>query len=217
MGFRGVISALCLVLAAAVAHADLSVHVVQDDVLSVAGLTPGGQVVIFGAGRDRSPWRVEHLMVLETRVDDDVDGTVTVDLDISIPLQSVWWAVDYSTGDYAIGTPDGYTADDRGLPDGAIMHRATDDTVIVLAGSPETNGLVVRPGVGVWTVQAGDGALNDQDGSPNGVTEIPISGFQAASESGPADLGDLMPGDVLVLVNPRTLTSSSSQVAAAGR
>ncbi len=217
MGLRGAVLLVCLLAASPAVFAELSVRVEQDHVLAVSGLTPGGEVVVFGAGRYRSAWQIEHLRVLEVRVDDDGDGSVTVELDQTIPLQSVWWAVDATTGDLAVATREGYTADERAVPAGAFARGDRGEALLVVHDSPETTAVVVRPGVGLWTVRAGDGALNDSDGAPNGVTLIPVAAFRPRAGTVAPDLDELVPGDVLVVVSTRRLAFWATRVAPEGR
>ena len=217
MGLRCAAFLVCLLAASPAVFAELSVRVEQDHVLVVSGLTPGGEVVVAGAGRYRSAWQIEHLRVLEVRVDDDGDGSVTVELDQAIPLQSVWWAVDATTGDLAVATREGYTADRREAPAGALARGDRGEALLVVHGWPAANALVVRPGAGVWTVRAGDGALNDSDGAPNGVIQIPVAAFRPRAGTAAPDLDELLPGDVLVVVSPRRLAFYATRVAAEGR
>ena len=99
---------LSLTLLASSATGSQPVVTVGADTLRASGVTPGGSVVWFGVGRELhhlTPFVVRRSQVV---TDDDRDGTVEWTLDRTIPVESIWVAVDLTTGAWRAGTPEGF-------------------------------------------------------------------------------------------------------------
>src|SRR4051812_12861939 len=77
--------------------------------VSVAGVSPKGQAVLFSVAREVAEVDVATV-VRRSQVlpDDDGDGVVKLDLGRDVPFRSVWVAVDLATGQVAAAAPEGY-------------------------------------------------------------------------------------------------------------
>ncbi|MEP7009931.1 MAG: hypothetical protein ABJC13_06385 [Acidobacteriota bacterium] len=165
-----------------------------------------GKVVFFGVSRQIDPDEiVTRRRLAELRADEDGDGVVTLALDRPVAPVSVWAAVDLASGDVAVVSPTGSRTPRGGFRGRGLGHRETGrGTVHDLRFQSEL--LVVRPGVGggAWTLTAGDGNVGDEDGDANGELETALDRMTPLDAS-PAPPEDFGPGDVVLLVDPRSL------------
>jgi hypothetical protein len=186
---------------------------VQGHQVSAEGVTPGGDVVVFFVARERTTW-VTHV-ARETHVlrDDDNDGTVVLQREPA--FHSVWCVVDLATGEYAVSVPEGFPRKERAFrsdafsaaPGGGVKNLNDDRGYVEV--------LLVRPRVGVWRASAGDGAASDDDGTRDGQTSISFANMQSV-EGAPSAPTQLALGDTIVVVNPRNLEFSATQMTAEG-
>jgi len=189
---------------ASAAGADPFRLAVEAENLEATHATARGQVVFFGVAREIDPDDVVNVVPrLEIRTDDDGDGRVDLPFGGPVALRSAWAAVDLASGDFDAATLPGFPLKKvnfrgRGLgkrPDGR-------DSVLDERGIAEI--LVVRPGVGVWSLRLGDGGPDDEDGTANGRLEAaldrmtPLPGSPAPPESFQKD-------DVVLLIDPNLL------------
>ncbi|MFH1177178.1 MAG: hypothetical protein V1750_07200, partial [Acidobacteriota bacterium] len=72
------------------------------------GLTPGGASAWLSVSRERGGWRTSLSRRDAVLVNTGADGQASFDLERAVPMCSIWAAVDFTTGDSAIGTPEGY-------------------------------------------------------------------------------------------------------------
>ena len=170
----------------------------------------GGDVVLFGVLQE--PHRYWATLFTEAeRLQTDTEGAARY-TPRSLPLYSVWIAVDFKSGSLAVAVPPGSPLQVRSLP-APELRRDPAGAISGLRSSRETiEVLVVRPNVGAWFVLNGDGGTNDDDKIVNGRTitapemMIPIGGSHAAPKR-------IVPHDVVVMVDPGTMAVYASEVA----
>jgi hypothetical protein len=132
--------------------------------VTASGLTPGGRVVWFGVMRESNQGALDWSHLEQIATDSGGTGSIQLDLGKPVPAQSVWFAVDLASGAFAVGAPADYPLRPFDLPAHAIpaalnrLELARRLLVLVL----------VRPGVGAWTLRVGDGGPGDADGVADG-------------------------------------------------
>lgn len=186
-----------------------SVSAANDDKLSitlaahtitVSGLSPGSSAVFFGTALVPIPGaymsRVQRWAV--TIDDTDHKGTVTFDLQESIPPGSVWAVVDLRNAHYGTVSGPGFgvreVALDNPLRKGQsqnVDRFSFDHTYLDL--------LYVHPGTGAWTWSAIGGTSPDKSGPPSSTTVSLIDG-KAVGQAGKKP-PSFLPGGILVAVD----------------
>jgi hypothetical protein len=132
-----------------------------------SGITPGGQVVWFSVARQIAE-RTATLVRREQIADaDDKDGSVRLELGRPVPFQSIWVAVDLTTGAAAVAVPEGYPLRRVDLP-GRNLHAGGGKPDWVEDDRGYVDLLLVRPGEGAWVATVGDGGAEDDDGAYDG-------------------------------------------------
>ena len=203
-------SLLILLTAGAAAGAPLRLGIDPSGV-TVSGVTAHGRAVVFGITREVDPDDVttirRHLDVLS---DDDGDGVVTESLGAAVPLRSMWVAVDLASGELDAAAPAGFRLRRVGFRGRGLDHRA-DGRDQVEEAQPYAEVLVVRPGVGVWSLRLGDGGPGDADGRADGRIAAALDALQPLAGS-PAPPSRFAPGDVVLLLDPRAMEMAIVQV-----
>jgi len=152
----------------------------EDQAVTVSGMTPQGRVVWFGVAKQIEGYMARFVRREDLLTDTDGDGVVRLELDRTVPLQSIWVAVDLATGEAAVATPEGYPLRDAspepghgrgepGRPDWTEEGREILELLVVRPGQGPGQGA----GLGAWGLTLGDGGTNDDDHLPNGrVTAV---------------------------------------------
>jgi hypothetical protein len=169
---------------------------------TVAGATPGGEVVVWGVYRERLARISTRVGQLGDRTMADPGGAAQLDLGRDVPGLSVWAAVDLATGRTALGSPGGFQwaeIDPKGRRiDKALGRLAVDRHSLSV--------LVVRPGAGSWQLNVFDGGALDEDGAYDGSLRASLSAFLPDRKSGHAP-PQFQTGDVVVAVDPDDLAA----------
>jgi hypothetical protein len=178
---------------------------------TVTGAAPGARVVFLSVGWERVGFVANRFRWQRVAVDEDGDGAVTVDFGRTIPLSTVWAAVDLETGQWTSRTP---AAGSFGLVAPQEVVGRFPDRVTVAWDEVEL--IQVRPGPGtqsgVWGRYARDGKVDDADLEANGVTTVLLFGLWAIQDNPSTPPGELVPGDLLVVVHPETLELYVEQI-----
>jgi hypothetical protein len=178
--------------------------------VTVTGATAGGRVAFFGVGRFVKQYRVTVRRFDKVVADDDRDGSVVLEIGEKLPWKTIFAAVDFTTGRYALVTPDGF-------PLMAIPFRKE----IMVANKGQLDHLLiehrfcymalVRPGVGFWGQILGDGNKYDEDGQGDGKVTANVA--RSVSVDGDvAAPAKFEKGDVLVLIDPMRMQSYAVEV-----
>jgi hypothetical protein len=170
-----------------ISFGDLAVH--------ATGITKGGAAVVFAAtiGRYSGMQKLgRHAKIV---ADDDADGSIALTVD-ELPVTSVWAVVDLRSGGYAVAAPAGFALRRMNLPThgwrGGLQHVDFRGDYLEV--------LVVRPGVGVWTLRASEGGTNDGDGALNTVLRTRLAQMQHLYGADPKPRPPvIIPRDVLLM------------------
>jgi len=201
---RGLASLPCLVLAGALVapafggRAPVAAPAVSfgDQTVIASGVTPKGQVVWFGVMRDPDHGTLEWSHDEEITADQSGTGTVELNIGKPIALQSIWFAVDLATGQFAVNAPTGYPLRQFDLPSTAIPaalnHLDIPRGLLIV--------VLIRPGIGAWTIRAGDGAAGDSDGTADGKVDIDLTQLVPIGST-PGALKAFSPKDTLLVVD----------------
>jgi hypothetical protein len=201
--FRTVAGILVLGFAALPAGAQPTIGFEENAVVA-SGVTPGGSVVWFGIARER-PGRITQVVRRDPVLpDSDGDGVARLDLGRSVAVQSIWAAVDLTSGSFAVATPEGTPRREVALP-GNSFRRSPRGAVEALQDARQfLEILVVRPGEGAWSLSVGDGGASDADLQPDGGVQAALTSMRPLGTAKTA-LDQLLPGDVVVVIDPRQM------------
>ncbi len=173
--------------------------------LTAKDMTPNGDVLIYGFALEHRLYESRSVRTL-TVVTADGSGTVSYSPLPRLEQRSLWFVIDLTTGALAKAAPGGSPATFKDLTtdvaEGPSSTRFTRNFATYL------DGVLVRPGKGIWTLTAGDGGPNDDDGRPDGAISMSFSRFATVPTKGkaaPPPPATLTPGDVFVAVDPATL------------
>ena len=202
-----IVSLMLLMSAGAGAELKLSV---DSDLLTVDGLSEGGEVVVVFAGRRWTQAGVPRSATYrEVAVDDDADGIVEIQLRAK-PAHAVLIAVDVSTGEPGILF---HATRSRFLE--ADLFRVNDEKDSLTVPMRRAVMLWVRPGGGAWSSVIADGAPDDVDFGVRGSIEWPLDRLESQSlqtASAPLFVEKAAANDIVALVDLRTLDATLFQV-----
>jgi hypothetical protein len=180
----------------------------EPQAVTAAGVTPKGRLVWFSIAREISRNAAKIVPRIEQVDDDDGDGQVRLDLARPVPLRSIWFAVDLETGETGVAAPEGFPLLEATLPDQAIaaaLDRLDLERQFVYL-------LLVRPGVGAWTLRVGDGGSSDEDRQPDGTLRAALASLEGL---GPVPIPPperFSPKDVLLVIDPNRMEFLRFQV-----
>ena len=141
--------------------------------VQVSGVPPGHDVLVFSIARE--PGRYATNVVRREKTLSGAPGNtiVTWDIGLSIPLRSVWCAIDLQTGEFDVKAPwQGDGERDVMAPGGLAPERMAEAPSFPRDGADLTGIaheradvfiLLVTPGRGVWLLWSGDGGPKDDD------------------------------------------------------
>ena len=178
--------------------------------VTVTGATAGGKVAFFGVGRFVKQYRVTVRRFDKVVADDDRDGSVVLDIGEKLPWKSIFAAVDFSTGRYALATPEGFPL--MPIPfkkeimvanKGQLDHLLIEHRFCYMA--------LVRPGGGFWGQILGDGNKYDEDGAGDGKVTADVARSVSIDGDVPAP-AKFEKGDILMLIDPTRMQSYAVEV-----
>ena len=178
----------------------------EERAITVAQVTPGGQVLLCGLAREPlagTPIRLGRVSRTVIVSDADGDGTVRHDLEAPIPHQGMWVAIDMTTGDYAGATSPGYERPPLGLTADVAKNDNNGQLRKMQWAMPEMHACLVRPGDGAWKLYAARATEADESG-PEEPLRIDIGRFKQIGTPGDAP-PNFRPGDVLVIFDPSSM------------
>lgn len=173
-----------------------------------SGVTPGGGVAWLTASRGLRGWVPWLRWDGRLATDDDGDGAVRFEVEGEVPPMSVWMTVDLAGGEVAVASPEGWQPPALALGAQPLGVGASGKLDRVVQPSGEMLIFVVRPGEapGVWEVRAVDGGAADEAAAP-GALEVSLAALRPLGASPPAP-EELLDGDVVLLVHPRSLATA---------
>jgi hypothetical protein len=172
--------------------------------VQVQGMTPGATVVWFGMGLDIVEYSEMRSERQETAVA-DAQGGATLIFQAAVPPQSVWVAVDLTTGAFALGSPPAFTAGSFNVAAGSIVNGtgSASDQLTDPAGCVHV--LLVRPGQGAWAATIGRGGVNDQSSPMDASLRFSIESLGPITPGAAAAPAKLGAKDLLFVARPRTM------------
>ncbi len=176
--------------------------------VEVSGVTPGSEVLLQEVAHlPQGDYSVRH-QELHVLHDDDRDGQVELVLEDGLPWRSIWVAIDRQ-GDVAVTSPDGYPL--RWLELAPLESEGA--SMDIPRGRVHV--LVSRGVEGAWGARVVDGGDLDEDGPANGTVRVDLAGVPVRPElpePAVAALDRLKPGDVVVVVDPMTMSVAVERV-----
>src|SRR5258706_9855115 len=181
--------------------------------VTVSGLTPGGDLVLFAIAKEPAnsvvpvPMKTVHAVVLH---DDDHDGTVIFERQRAVPLIAVWVAVDLASGQWAASGSPGFDAQTIPLESFAKQDNAGHLRKLS-ALVPEMDVLLVRPGTGAWRIYTAKTSSLDENAHGGRPLQIDVSGMIPLSNS-LSKLDSIHPGDIIALIEPLSMRFAVQEV-----
>jgi hypothetical protein len=175
----------------------------QANTVVVANVTTGGKVVLLAqtlSNYHGSLRAQEERLVL---TDDDRDGVVRYDLPYALPRRSIWVAVDFETGSYAIAGAPGYDVDLEPFPLASLNADAAGESEAIEEERREMRIVVIRPGNGAWSIVKSQSPSGTPDDVKYGKLKIRFDSLQPFV--GTKALKQLKNGDTVVGFDARIM------------
>ncbi|HYI34752.1 MAG TPA: hypothetical protein VEX88_14925 [Glaciibacter sp.] len=165
----------------------------EQNAVVITGVTPNARVVVFGVSRRAVAyvWRTSNVSVT---VESDAEGMARLELERPVWVNSIYAAVDFTTGRYTIASP-------QGTP------RRVTDTFETDRGRFRV--LCVRPGEGAWRISPDDLSGGDRRtaaGSVQSERRMPAIAGEHASP------GRLRTHDVVIVIDPEQMAVVTAAV-----
>ena len=177
---------------------------ISNDAVRAQGITAGGQAVCWSVAQKGRGVDFTILRQVRSATDDDRDGIVTFDRGLATPFHSIFVIADVASGEVAIATPSGFEQKLE-LPTAVLKPGNSGNGLADLSLRSESiDVLLVRARAGAWRGFASEGTKRDKDGERNGRVALGIEQFAAVGGKAAAPQA-FIPGDVLVLIEPRTM------------
>jgi hypothetical protein len=168
--------------------------------IAVKNATPGATVLLVAHEQE-----VEYSSTIYTRshyrATADEEGHANFILNRDAVQESLWVAIDTSTGSYGAVTGDGSLVRSGELAGSAIGKDNNGKNKKILAEFDYVYVLAVRPGLEEWEVTSADGGPFDDDGEANGRIRIDVNSAKTRSKHD-TPLDEVKKGDVIFVFIP---------------
>lgn len=178
--------------------------VIEDRAVIASNLTAGGSAVLFAVARESNGYSAALRRWEAILHDDDGDAVVRLELDREVPWKSIWIAVDLSSGELGVATPDGFPLREQVFPAGAIRAGAGGRLVHLVDRRGYGELLLVRPGENAWRLSLANGGAEDADGVNDDSLTARLDRLRAIDGAAPPP-EELAAGDVVVMIDPHQL------------
>jgi hypothetical protein len=196
--------AICCSVVASAAKPPRRLDVVPSGkTITVQRGTAGAEIVLVGYELATLHYSPLYRRVVRRQTADG-RGAVAFELGREVEAASVWVAVDVASGAYGSSGSRALKLREAELPPQALRRGSSGNVNRVETRFDSVYSLVVRPGVGIWEMAAGDGAAGDSDGVLNGKLGFAPTSMKAIGKSRVA-VGELQHGDVIVIFVPRQM------------
>lgn len=180
--------------------------------VTVSGVSPGGNVLLYGLGRDFVRVSPELLRWAKVEAASTTDGTATFDIGRAVPARSVWIVVDVSTGAYAVATPQASFRRERAADQASFVINAAGNPQFFKMRGTGLDLLVVMPGVGGWLATVGASPGTDASGKAGWFSQVDFAKMVPIGSAPPAP--EMLTGkELVVAIDPDSFEFS---VAATG-
>ena len=168
----------------------------------VSGLEPGSRVAWLSLASEPRRYYVRDVRREGIEAADGT-GTARIDAGEAVPPRSVWGVVNLGSGAAVWAAPEGFALEEV-VPEGDGLARDDGGRLNrLLTRAVGLELLVVRPGTGAWALTVFDGSPSDRDGKPDGGVAASLEEGRPLLDS-PAPPDELLPGDVVLGIDPRT-------------
>ncbi len=178
--------------------------------VTAVGMTPGARVAWLAASRERPQWVTTVQKWVTTDSVADASGRARVNIDLTIPVKSIWIAVDMATGAVAAASPAKYPwRTEVPFPFGGVVEAEDRSGVASIRDSHnDLDVLVVRPTVGAWSLSA-----HHDDAESRGAPGTLLDFKNLAAMPGSPDRPTiLVGGDVVVAIDPERMEFFAQQL-----
>jgi hypothetical protein len=174
-------------------------------------VSPGGAAILFAGAQHRRDY-VRYTRWQQALIDDDRDGVVELEVAAGVPFESVWIAVDATSGRLATAVSPGSRFEALAFPRSVLRKHADGGVDRYESARGAVDLLIVRPHVGAWVVYAADGEPGDADRQRNGRTTVVFGEARSLTGRAPAPQR-LTPHDVVVAIDVRRLQYYLTEIA----
>lgn len=180
-------------------------------IATVSGATPDADVVVLTVWREQfHGWSRVHRVseVVQTTA----EGTGRFEAPRAVPPASLWIVADVASGEHVVVSPG-----PRPYPQlGGAERRMTLQAARLSLDARSLEMVVVRPGIGAWSLALWDGGLGDADGATDGRLDAVVADLVPLG-SAPASPGELAPRDLLLGIDPARMEHFVLRVAQSPR
>ncbi|HEX4965587.1 MAG TPA: hypothetical protein VF173_32555 [Thermoanaerobaculia bacterium] len=179
----------------------------EESAVVASGLSPGKTMVFFGVERRVDAEYSNDLYQRYQAATVAADGTARFTLEQPVALRSIWTAVDLETGNFALASPKGYRLARLAAAPSRLVAGSSSGPDEIVDNRGSLMGLVVRPGVGAWTLAGADGGPGDADGASDGRLTLALDKLEPlpGSPASPAKVGA---SDLWFVVDPQRMEVS---------
>jgi hypothetical protein len=170
--------------------------------ITVSGVSPGADVLFFGAGYEPKGFHAV-LHRWSAVVTDTQHGTVSYVFDNPVTWNAVWIIADLRTGKYVVISTPGFPTMTSELTRRTFKRDGTGAINRLSFSRGAADFLYIAPGGGAWSLLARDGDAADGDGRLDGETTFDLL---RANPIGGANPGrQFTPGGTLFAIDPDRL------------
>jgi hypothetical protein len=180
------------------------------DSITVSGVSSRATVYAFSLAREP---QIGHNKIVprEVLLMENGAGQVVWTLPKPVPLRSIWFFVDLSTGAYGTGVPPGYPAVQVPFTDEHLKKDIGGDVDRFSLAATLAEFIVVRPGVGAWNSLVVYRDQVDQADDPHKITISVFDLKPALSNTEPAPK-KLRKNDVVFLMDSFSATYGAARI-----
>ena len=166
----------------------------------VSSITPRGSVFAYGFAREPRGWWVQLVQRATQLVDTTGTGQVQWTIDKPVPLRSTWFAVDMTSGLYAVANPAGHRTTEVTLDSKHLKSDVGNEVTQLSFPGSSVQFVVVRPGVGGWAAMVLAGSSLDES-KQQGWVSLSTANLQPIGGTTDPVPKKLKKGDVVFILN----------------
>lgn len=165
--------------------------------ITVSGVTPRAQVLIFGVGTEpKGTYAITRQW--SAVVDSDADGNATYVLDPPVRWNALWVVADLRNAHYTVTSTTGFPVVREHLTRRELKRDTAGSVAQFVYSRSDASFLYLTPGGG-WTLTARDGDTGDADHTVDGAMTLDIGRLEPVS--GPDRLRAFNPGGTLLAID----------------
>lgn len=188
----------------------------EEAAVVVAGATEGSDVAFYSIARE--PRGAYQSVVRRSGLAyADAQGEARFDVESGpegggVPLKSVWAVVDLATGAYAVAAPEGFDLRPVPLPGQAFQVGAPGVVNRLRHEYPSVDLLVVRPGVGAWSLRSVDQGPTDHDPADDDRVLTSLEDLESLDGLGTPPPERYGRDDVVIFIEPGELRYAATRL-----